>query len=146
MNTNISLDSLIDFFKSKEIDSFDELLKFKDLLTNNVINWVSHVKISDEKYTKNILYRNSDLEIILISWLPGQHTKLHSHPKNGCILKVLEGELNEIKINEKDIIESNIETGQVSLMHDDLGKHIISNVGSETAVSLHIYSPPNFYN
>lgn len=146
MNANISLKSLINFLKSKSINNFNELLKFESVLKNNITDWVTHVKISDETYTKNILYRNKDLEIILISWLPGQHSKLHSHPKNGCILKVLEGELHEVKVNGKKTLETNIKINQVSTMHDNLGKHIISNIGDKTAVSLHVYSPPNFYN
>ena len=146
MNVDISLNDLIKFIKSKNVSKFNDLLNFKDLLSHNITNWVGRVKMSDGKYTKNILFRNENIEIIIISWLPGQHTKLHSHPKNGCILKILEGELNEIIFNNGIMNEHKLKSKEVSFMHDNMGKHIISNVTNNTAISLHIYSPPNFYN
>ena len=34
------------------------------------------------------------------------YTKLHDHPKNGCLMKMLYGELNEFIVNDKDVIEN----------------------------------------
>ena len=99
-----------------------------------------------EKYKKNVVYRNSIYEIILITWLPGQQTKLHEHPKNGCIMKILEGELTENLYTPEKIIDNIYKKEDISYIDNTIGKHIISNNSNENTISLHIYSPPNYYN
>uniref|UniRef100_A0A6C0J053 Cysteine dioxygenase n=1 Tax=viral metagenome TaxID=1070528 RepID=A0A6C0J053_9ZZZZ len=116
----------------KNIDcNLDELKKF--------------VFFDKEKYKKNVVYRNSNYEIILITWLPGQQTKLHAHPKNGCIMKVLEGELNENLYIPGKIIDNIYKKEDISYIDNTIGKHIISNNSKNNTISLHIYSPPNYY-
>ena len=145
MKKNINIKNLITIIEGMEINHFDDLTKLKPLLINDILDWQDKVKLSKERYFKNIIFRNNISEIIIISWLPGQHTRLHSHPDNGCILKVLRGSLNEITKNNNIISEKTVSEGNTSIMHNNFGQHIISNITDEIAVSLHIYSPPNFY-
>ena len=41
------------------------------------------------------LYRNNDFEILLINWDKHQGSPIHNHADNGCVLKMMKGELFE---------------------------------------------------
>ena len=98
----------------------------------------------DKKYYKNIIFKNDDLELILIKWERNAETTIHSHPKNGCILKLLEGKLKEERfINNKLYNSNELSVDSVGYMHDSLGSHKITAL--EDSYSLHLYSPPNYY-
>ena len=142
----MSLKTLIDVLCRKS-DNFNVNMKklIEDIENIEFSEFRKYIKFNQNKYNKTILYRDELFEIILISWLPHQHTKLHLHPKNGCIMKILYGNLNEIKVLKGENIESNYQKDDITFMHDIYGKHIISNINNKPAISLHIYSPPNFY-
>jgi len=110
-------------------------------------NWRSYIKFNKNTYSKTCIFRNEEYELLLITWLPKQHTKIHLHPKNGCIMKILYGKLNEIRIdNDLNIKENIYDRNDIAFMCNDYGEHIISNINNKVAISLHLYSPPNFYN
>ena len=104
------------------------------------------VKFTNDTYCRNLIYRNNNFDVYLIGWLPNQETPYHSHPTGGCIMKILEGSLIE-NIKNKDNTISNYKrkTGDCSYIHDDIGIHTIKNDTNEKCISLHIYSPPSFY-
>ena len=35
----------------------------------------------------------------IITWLPNQTSDFHNHPKNGCLMKILSGNLKEIRLD-----------------------------------------------
>ena len=110
-------------------------------------NWRYYIKFNKNTYSKTCIFRNEEYELLLITWLPKQHTKIHLHPKNGCIMKILYGKLNEIRIdNDLNIKENILDINQNTFMCNNYGEHIISNINNKVAISLHLYSPPNFYN
>ena len=140
-------------------DKITEKLKTQDLITlknyvkNNILNvkldfinfqQIYKIKYKQKTYQKIKLYINDTIEIILIIWGKNTKTKLHQHPKNGCILFLLSGELTEHRyLNNNKIIKTNLPTNSISYIHDDIGQHIISSISE--AISIHIYSPPGFY-
>lgn len=102
-------------------------------------------------YLRKRLYSNNFFEIILITWGSNTKSLIHHHPKNGCILTLLSNG-NEKFIEEKynmnnKLIESmNFKRGDIGYMHDSIGKHRIINNNENNIYTLHIYSPPFFYN
>ena len=95
------------------------------------------------KSHKNIVFS----EIILICWDRNSETKIHNHPNGGCILKVLKGNLNEKLYcnNTKQIKQNNVlKENDTSYIDDNIGLHSIHN-NNNISFTLHIYSPPNFY-
>ena len=127
-----------------ENKDFCNMELFKKYIIKSIINWRDYIIFNNYKYSKNIIYRNTIFEIIMISWLPGQNTRLHGHPKNGCLMKVLYGSLNEVTfINNKKYTETKINTNDITFIKNN--KHIISNVSDKCCISIHIYSPPNYY-
>lgn len=126
---------------------FEHLLKYplKSFpLENYSINYQNYIKFNKNKYNKIKLCCNSLFEIILICWDKNSLADFHHHPKNGCKLKVLSGLLQEsLKDNFNNIKISNLKKNNVSYLDDTIGTHLVLAV--ENTVSLHIYSPPNFY-
>ena len=89
-----------------------------------------------------------NFSIIILVWNPMKESPIHDHPCNGCWVRVLENEVNEVVYQHSvdgslEVTSDNIYSeGGVTWMHDIKGYHKISNNGSEIAVTMHIYSPP----
>lgn len=154
MNNNFNLQNLISEIKDKikidlehktsiNLEDYKNIIKkYNSVDYKDYINF--EIKSEIKKYNRIKIYEDNNFEILLICWNENSSTPLHCHPKNGCILKVLEEELFETRIIENEICENyKLKTNDVSYMHDSYGKHIIFT--QNRAVSLHIYSPPNFY-
>ena len=52
-----------------------------------------YVLWSRERYTRNLIYRDSWFEVLALCWLPGQRTPIHSHNGQLGWLTVVQGEL-----------------------------------------------------
>ena len=111
-------------------------------------DWKNYV-VQNYNYYKNLVFRNDDLEIYIITWISGASSRIHDHPEKGCLLKVLQGELTETEYT-KDDLDINYKNTK-TLKKDDIGfqisntiLHKINNNMKDIAVSLHIYSKPNF--
>ena len=101
-------------------------------------DWKQYKESNIDTYKKKIIYQNEYYELMLISWSKNANTGFHNHPKNGCLLKVMEGCLNETFNNNSH-----------NLLPNDIGQknggdeHCITT--KEESYSIHIYSPPLFY-
>ena len=109
-------------------------------------DWKKYVTFSNTEYKRIKLtdYSNNDFELLLLCWSPNQITRIHDHANNGCIMKVLEGTLIEtlydydLRLLDSTVINTNI----VSVIDNHIGLHQIKT--KDYAVSLHLYSPPNY--
>lgn len=117
------------------------------------IDWKPYKYFSISHYTRFTYKLNDILEFVLICWEPGQFVPLHDHPKGGCLIRLLQGEMKqtvyELDVNPR-LIGSNILTvNDIAYMEGNAKGHEMQNVSGKRAVSLHIYSPsnyrPNFY-
>ena len=106
----------------------------------------------DTFYTRNLVARTDDFELILLCWQPGQATPIHDHAGSDGWMFGVQGTLEEVRYHWKKLEDGCIEctrfekgelqpTG-ISYINDDMGIHAIENVGGDRAVSLHLYSPP----
>jgi cysteine dioxygenase len=104
------------------------------------------VEYSDDGYTRKVLYVDENIEVILIGWGIGQSSTIHDHPSNGCIYRILGGEMVEYRYNSKLNVESTtkLKKGDIGNMMDNRYYHKMSNESDVRASSLHIYSPPNY--
>lgn len=142
-----TLDNLYDTLCEhyKENNSIEHFKEIMNLYIGD--DWKNKVQFSDKKYNRIRLYTNNHFEIFLICWKENQESFIHNHPNQGCVLKLLDGELNEkLYYNDNHKIinygDRNLQVNQISYMHDLYGFHKIK--GNINSVSLHIYSPPNF--
>lgn len=108
------------------------------------------VKFDQNKYNRSIVYKDQHIEMVVISWNPNQRTPLHDHPSNGCLLKVLDGNLIE-NIYEFNLVDKKcdyitskfLSAGNLSYKEHNKILHNIVNKNNQS-ITLHIYSPPNF--
>ena len=100
-------------------------------------------KFTNDKYYSTTLFRADNFEIRLLCWKPFQKTPKHPHPENGCLMKILEGELIEEKFENDKSIETLYKKGDVGYITAS-EIHILKNLDNDS-VSLHIYSPSGFY-
>ncbi|KAH6607663.1 cysteine dioxygenase [Trichoderma cornu-damae] len=105
-------------------------------------------------YTRNLVDEgNGKSNLLVLVWSPGKGSPIHDHGKAHCLMKILRGDLTETRYafpekNEPEgsmtvISEKTYRENQVTYMADELGLHRVSNRGSDFAVSLHLYTPPN---
>jgi cysteine dioxygenase len=114
----------------------------------NVPNSIEpYVKEPDQfEYGRNVIYRNNELEVIVINIPPQKGTAVHDHGQSvGCAM-VLEGQLlNSIyRSRENDLdVSSTYSVHQGECLFSTRGLiHKMTNPSSERMVSLHVYSPP----
>ena len=99
-------------------------------------------------YDRRCLYRNEKYEILCLVWESCAESPIHNHAKNGCVMKLLKGELIEelfdLKGKEvKSICSRCVDPMMKSQYIDNtMGVHKISNLTESKTYSLHIYSPP----
>ncbi|KAM5348276.1 hypothetical protein ACJ41O_008100 [Fusarium nematophilum] len=105
-------------------------------------------------YTRNLVDEgNGKSNLLVLVWSPGKGSPIHDHGKAHCLMKILKGNLTETRYafpeeNEQEgpmrvISEKTYKENAVAYMADELGLHRVSNKGSDFAVSLHLYTPPN---
>ena len=126
---------------------FDNLNKYLPIIEKYTgIDYIKYINFDTENYKRTKLhnYSNDKFELILICWNKDQNTKIHSHSDNGCLMKILEGEIEEtIYDNNINYINKNIyKKDNVSFIHNEYGYHKIK--AKEMSISLHLYSPPNY--
>lgn len=140
----------------EEISLDDLAFKIKKFITNyklkdfplekyKIKNILKFINLEKNKYNRNVVYRDENFEIIIINWYPGSIANFHRHPENGCLLKLIYGCLQEtLKYNNNKIKTKILNENDSSYLDDTIGIHHIEAL--KPTMSLHIYSPPNFYN
>ena len=66
------------------------------------------VAYTPEVYNRIKLFRNDQIEILLLCWEKNQGSPIHNHPQHGMVMKVLEGELFENRYKSLTDIEKPI--------------------------------------
>ena len=132
---------------TEKLQYSEKLSSCKELIENyNGNDWREFVSFTSSTYHK-ILLKNFSTELFdmyIICWNPLQLTKIHDHPDNGCLMKVLRGSLTE------NLYINNIQTHCRTIVKDHVGylegSSIIHNICNHDnhSVTLHIYAPANY--
>eukprot|EP00968_Pinguiococcus_pyrenoidosus_P010989 scaffold876_cov243-Pinguiococcus_pyrenoidosus.AAC.48 len=103
----------------------------------------------EQAYTRNLVATdNETFVLLLLCWSPGQTSKIHDHPCEGCWMRVMEGRVDEklyLKKSGKMVQTgfSRYSSGDVAFVDDCVGFHSIGNPSDTAgAMTLHLYSPP----
>ena len=137
------------FIKLNNNLKYKKLKNLKNLMKEyNGSDWKEHILYNKDTYNRNIIFKNNTIEMIIISWNNNQKSGIHDHPENGCLMKILKGELDEhiykhIDLENKFISKCESKEGSVRYIEGKNGLHNIVNKDNKT-VTLHIYSPPNY--
>lgn len=101
---------------------------------------IKYPKFVVGKYTRDVLYTDPSYDVIAISWAKDSVAEKHYHPKNGCHMKVLLGQLVETRYDNKGdkYITNILEVNESSFMSNEIGSHKVK--ANCDSVSIHIYS------
>ena len=113
--------------------------------------WKEYAKddLKGNAYVRKRVYQNDLFEIFVITWPPGSQSPIHDHATGGCVMRIVQGELEEKRYDSKTLEHVSTERGHyeenhTSYIQNEMHVHSIHNPSStEVAVSVHIYSPPN---
>lgn len=130
-------------------DRSAKLIELKGWLEEiKVSDWEERVTFCDENYHREIIHQEELFEIILICWKGGQASGIHDHPNRGCLVKVLQGCLNDEVFTNSQSFKNEYPLHNVLHISNQVGVHKMENKCTEDAISLHIYAPgfykPNF--
>lgn len=127
--------------------------------------WLKYAKFNKFRYTRNLVDAgNGKFNLMVLCWGEGDGSSIHNHPDSDCIMKMLAGQLTEVRFawpetctanddeNEEDdrqlqpmceIGRTILETDGVCHINDSMGLHRVENAShTDKAVSLHLYCPP----
>lgn len=117
-------------------------------------DWKKYIKkdIISKSYYKNLVYSSELLDMYIITWSINSESCIHDHPENGCMMKILSGELEE---NEYANISESISFIKTNVFREKSPENIgfkignellhkIRNISDKCSVSLHLYSKGNY--
>ena len=92
------------------------------------------------------LHADDELDVWLISWVPGHTTELHDHGGSLGTLTVLSGALHEYRWDGERLRRRGLDAGDqaafpLGWVHDVVGAPSLAD-STTTTLSVHAYSPP----
>jgi predicted metal-dependent enzyme (double-stranded beta helix superfamily) len=135
--------AIANYFEKQKLDS---ILALEPILASyQGEDWQDYITLNDDCYTRNYVFRSADFEVIVLCWQFEQGSPIHNHAHRGCLLRVLAGTLSEERFLETgEQTSQNYSPGSITYIDNSIGLHRIRNNFSQTAISLHIYSPGFF--
>ena len=89
------------------------------------------------------LYRDDKVDLWLISWTTDQGTQLHDHGGSSGAFTVVEGELTASSwVEGPGILRDHARAAGDTVVFGSHYVHDVRNTQTQTAVSVHAYSPP----
>jgi predicted metal-dependent enzyme (double-stranded beta helix superfamily) len=104
--------------------------------------WHPLVVVDRERRRYELLYDDDQVDIWVLSWMPGQKTGFHDHDRSNVALICAQGELDEGSLALGTRADPLRMTPGVSRTGPGGYIHAVSHVAGEPAISIHAYSPP----
>ncbi len=102
---------------------------------------------ADDHYTRNLIHRDRDFEIMIICWPPNTSAPIHGHEGEKCWARVQDGNLQIC--NYEEVSSSPLKLNMIQEMSCAPGFldgpadiHSVENITGEFATSLHVYAKP----
>jgi predicted metal-dependent enzyme (double-stranded beta helix superfamily) len=103
--------------------------------------WAHLLRYDPAERFSALVESTGDVEIWLLSWLPGQHTDLHDHAGSAGAFTVVSGVLTERVIRDGAVeVEHPVVVGQTRVFGPRY-VHQVRNADVDPAVSIHVYRP-----
>ena len=109
-----------------------------------------YIHHSQERYTRNLVHKDADFEVLVLCWGSGHRAPIHGHEGELCFARVERGKLrfsNYQMLSEEPVelqlINEPID-GTVGFLDGPAEIHAVENASEfgSPATSLHIYSKP----
>lgn len=113
-------------------------------------DWEDFAHFAGDRYSRNLVHRGRDYELLLLCWGEGHESPIHNHAEQACWMAVLDGELEEVHYRVPDgeggpLAEGRrqaMSRGQVAFIEDSIALHLIRPTAGNRGVSLHLYAKP----
>jgi cysteine dioxygenase len=114
-------------------------------------DWRRYLRFDPQLYTRNLVARNEQFEMLVLCWSAGQESPIHDHAGQHCFMAVLQGRIEELQYARpesgsrarlKQTDRNIFEPGGVAYIHDRIALHKVRPCAGEPAVSLHLYAKP----
>lgn len=103
---------------------------------------------SDARYTRNLIHKSQDFELILMCWGHGQYSAVHGHEGQKCWMRIEQGELefsnyhDNNKEDPADLKKIDVKIGKKGFVDGPAYIHGVKNKSGKKAMSLHLYAKP----
>ncbi|KAI9485611.1 MAG: RmlC-like cupin domain-containing protein [Benjaminiella poitrasii] len=96
---------------SERIDS-QKIIQLMERYSSNASDWSKYTLFdSTRAYTRNLIDDgNGKFNLMILAWSEGQQSPIHDHPNSHCIMKILDGELQETLFDWPSSVEPCDET------------------------------------
>jgi predicted metal-dependent enzyme (double-stranded beta helix superfamily) len=109
-----------------------------------------YVLFLDDRYTRNLVFKNEAFELLVICWNIGQRAPVHGHEGERCWSRVEQGSLllcNYREVSENPLVVQRIGEpylGERGHLDGPADIHSVANPepAAQPAISLHLYSQP----
>ena len=100
--------------------------------------------VLNDRYTRNLIYKDHDFELLLLCWAPKVLAPIHGHEGEKCWAKLLSGNLeisnyrehhDSIQLDRKVLCEPGYLDGPADI-------HSVKNITSNFTTTLHLYAKP----
>lgn len=102
--------------------------------------WAHLLRYDPDDRFSALIEKTGDVEVWLLSWLPGQHTDLHDHAGSAGAFTVVSGVLTESVVRGTARAEHPVVVGRTRVFGPSY-VHQVRNAGVDPAVSIHVYRP-----
>jgi len=126
---------------SSKLKNGNTLIDMKKWIHDNMdlIDYKKYVQYKEDTYNRNIVWKDENIEVVVISWMANQDSPIHNHTRGGCLFRVLEGILDEHLYTTQDIkYKTYTNKNGFAYIHNDIGTHKM--LPKHNTVSLHIYA------
>ena len=98
-------------------------------------------------YTRNLIHKDTDFELMVICWPPNTSAPIHGHEGEKCWARVQEGQLQIC--NYEEISSDPLDLNMIQRLSCSPGFldgpadiHSVENLSDKFATSLHVYAKP----
>lgn len=148
-----TLTRFLDFLQSLDGTGFQGT-SVDRFLTDHFVpqeEFLPYIFFREDTYGRNLVYKNDFFELLVLTWLPHQRTKIHDHSGQRCWMTVQLGTLSfkNYATPQTDKCEliplcgaDTCVEGKALYIDDGIGVHSIVNASRKPAVSVHLYAAP----
>lgn len=151
---NVDSNGVNNFSILREIIEKDDFKQFLNIYDNIISNF-SIYKVNNPNYNENgnyiklKIHKSDWFDAYIIFWGPNSLSKIHDHSDNGCLFKVIKGNLKERIYSKSNLLSFDVinrNCNNIGEIHNSQGYHSMENISedNEVAVSVHFYSPPDY--
>ena len=104
--------------------------------------WQGLVRHDPDQRHFELLHRDAEVELWVVSWMPGHDTGFHDHDVSAAAITVVEGAVRDQRLAVgRANVERRYEAGECfTVRPSDI--HRVQHDGPEPSVTIHVYSPP----